>query len=223
MIVDARRIATLRTNGASWPAIAKTPRRRSRHSTAHTHNEVILGRAIVKKKETLLVNFYAGVGCDNRGRVLSVIQRWSDEELERTHDYIQWLFPLTEQSAFNSHAPILDVETIREFRVRPELRENLRASLVRMLAFFGFRLLEDEPFRVVPAADFAERAQNWLTPANHNHLRITRILKSLRLLGLEEEAAALFRCLEGLHGKESRATRPRISEETFRYWRSALR
>jgi hypothetical protein len=177
---------------------------------------------IVKNKESLLVNFYAGVGCDSRGRVLSVIHRWSDEDLERAHDYIQWLFPLTERSAFNSQAPILDAEVIREFRRRPELRQNLRASFVRILAFFGFCLQEDEPLRVVPAADFAEQAQNWLTPANHNHLRITRILKSLRLMGLEEEAAAFFRCLEGLYGKESVTPIPRISEETFNYWRSAV-
>jgi hypothetical protein len=180
------------------------------------------GGAIVKKMEAPLVNFYAGSGTDNRGRMLAEIHRWSDEDLERTHDYIQWLFPLTERSAFNSHAPILDAEIIQEFRARPELRENLRASLVRMLAFFGFRLLEDESLRVVPAADFVEQAQNWLTPSNHNHLRITRILTSLRLLGLDEEAAALFRCLEGLYGRESAEPRPRISEETFSYWRSAV-
>jgi hypothetical protein len=180
------------------------------------------GRAIVKNRESTLINFYAGGGSDNRGRMLSEIHRWSDEELERTHDYIQWLFPLSERSAFNMHAPILDAKVIQEFRARPELRENLRASFVRMLAFLGFRLLTDEPLRVVPAADFGEQAQNWLTPGNHNHLRITRILKSLRILGLEEEATALFRCLEGLHGKESRTPRPRISEETFSYWRSAV-
>ena len=169
-----------------------------------------------------IVNFYAGFTTDARSRSLRQIQSWSDEELERTHDYIQWLFPLTERSAFNSQAPTVDAETIQEFRARPELRENLRASFVRMLAFFGFSLLEDEPLRVVPADDFAGQAQNWLTPSNHNHLRITRILKALRLLGLEEEAAAFFRCLEGLYGKESVTPRPRISEETLSYWRSAV-
>lgn len=169
-----------------------------------------------------LLNFYSGLGTDDRGRSLRQIQCWPDDQLERTHDYIQWLFPLTERSGFNSNAPILDAQVIQEFLARSELRGNLRASLVRMLAFLGFRLVEEEPLRVVPAAHFAERAKNWLTPANHNHLRLTRILKSLRLLGLEEEAAALFRCLEGLYGKESVSPRPRISEETFSYWRSAV-
>jgi Opioid growth factor receptor (OGFr) conserved region len=42
-----------------------------------------------------LVSFYAGLAPDNQGRFLKEIQNWSDERLERTHDYIQWLFPLT--------------------------------------------------------------------------------------------------------------------------------
>ena len=130
-------------------------------------------KAIVADQNKLL-NFYSGLGTDDRGRSLRQIQCWPDDQLERTHDYIQWLFPLTERSGFNSNAPILDAQVIQEFLARSELRGNLRASLVRMLAFLGFRLVEDEPLRVVPAAHFAERAKNWLTPANHNHLRRTR-------------------------------------------------
>jgi len=48
---------------------------------------------------------------------------------------------------------------------------------------------------VLRAPFFAERAKNWVTPGNHNHLRITRVLKSLRLLGLEPETAGFFECL----------------------------
>jgi hypothetical protein len=90
-----------------------------------------------------------------------------------------------------------------------------------MLVFYGFELVEDDPLRVVPSESFPEQSTNWLELSNHNHLRITRILKSLRLLGLEEESAAFFRCLAGLYGKESATAAPRISEETFHYWRSA--
>lgn len=169
-----------------------------------------------------IVSFYAGRAVDDRGRSLRQIWRWPDEKLERVHDYIQWLFPLTEPSGFNPEAPTLDEEAIHEFRTRPELRTNLRVSFIRMLVFYGFELIEEDPLRVVPSESFHDRSRNWLTSSNHNHLRITRILKSLRLLGLEEEAAAFFRCLKGLYGKESVMPRPRISEETFSYWRSAV-
>src|ERR1700724_1685605 len=50
---------------------------------------------------------------------------------------------------------------------------------------------------------FADRSDNWLTASNHKHLRITRILKSLRPLGLEAEAAAFFNCLADIYGEEN--------------------
>jgi len=39
---------------------------------------------------------------------------------------------------------------------------------------------------------FLERNDHWITKYNHNHLRITRIIKSLRLLA-SDEAADEFR------------------------------
>jgi hypothetical protein len=169
-----------------------------------------------------LLGFYSGAEPDSRGRLLTEVQNWSDEELERTHDYIQWLFPLDEPSGFNMNAPILDASTIHEFASRIELRRNLRTSFLRMLSFYGMELLHSHPPRVVRAASFAERSRNWITPSNHNHLRITRILKSLRLLGLEAEAVALFECLVDIYRVEAAKAHRGISEETFQFWRSAV-
>ncbi len=93
----------------------------------------------------------------------------------------------------------------------------MRESLRRLLAFYGLELTGDGELRVVETAVFEARAANWLSRSNHNHLRITRILKSLRLAGLEEEARAFYRYLEGLYGRE----KERISETTFGFWRGA--
>ena len=123
------------------------------------------------------------------------------------------MFPLAERSGANPAAPILDEPTIHEFRSRPELRENLRASFLRMLRFYG---LELDSGKVKAAADF--RSKVWLTPGNHNHLRITRILKSLRILGLEQDAGAFFDCLTEIYTSHPGA----ISSETWRYWQSAV-
>ena len=175
----------------------------------------------MKYKYSPLVSFYTGLTPDDSGRFLREIQAWSFDKLESTHYYIQWLFPLPERSGFNVSVPALDAKAIHELQRRPDLQENLRTSFVRILAFFGLALLESTPVRVVPASSWADRSKNWLIQSNHNHLRITRILRSLQLLGLGEEAAAFFRCLEGLYGKESANPHPRISQETFDYWRSA--
>ena len=62
-----------------------------------------------------VLRFFSGEGTDSRGRPLGQILNWSDDELERTHDFIQWLFPLVEPSGFNVHAPVLDDRTIQKF------------------------------------------------------------------------------------------------------------
>ena len=162
-----------------------------------------------------LIAFYAGTGPDAEGRTLEEIWRYSLDELEHNHDYIQWLFPLTERSAFNPRAPILDDAAIARFRSDDALRRNVQRSLEMMLEFYGLAIEGD---RIVRAASFRERTANWLTPGNHNFLRLTRILKSLSLLGLSRRAEQLFACLEEIY-----TTHPRvIGERTMSFWRSAV-
>ena len=165
-----------------------------------------------------LIEFYSGAAPDHAGRVLQQIQQWPDDRLEAVHDFIQWLFPLEEPSPVNPLAPVLDRKTIQAFAARPELRENLRVSFLRMLRFYGLEMQPGPPPVVRPAANFLERAPNWLRPGNHNHLRITRILKSLALLGLMEEARAFLECLEAIYAEHP----GRISGVSLRFWREAI-
>jgi hypothetical protein len=168
-----------------------------------------------------ILDFYRGAGSDQRGRFLQEILDWPDDELEGTHDYIQWLFPLAERSGFNTSAPVLDAGTIQEFRLRAELQRNMGAAFRRMLKFYGLEMVESPALLVRALPHFARRSENWLVENNHNHLRITRILKSLRILGLKSEAAAFFDCLAGIYKAEGSSRFSRISDETFRFWRSA--
>lgn len=180
----------------------------------------------MQKRTDLLVSFYAGTAPDDAGRYLRNIHIWPDARLEQTHDYIQWLFPLRERSGFSPSAPILDEAAIEAFHQRAELRRNLHTSFVRMLLFYGFTVregcAEGCAMRVVRASSFADRARVWLNWGNHNHLRITRILKSLKLLGLGEEADAFFAVLEEVYKEERASRNPRISPETFEFWKEAV-
>jgi hypothetical protein len=163
-----------------------------------------------------LISFYRDGARDDRGRTLAEIVAWDDHALEDIHDFIQWLFPLPERSGANPAAPVLDAATIAAFRPSAEMRARLRTSLERMLLFYGLAWAADD-HAVVRAENFAERAQNWLWPGNHNHLRLTRILRSLRVLGLGAESAALFATLDEIY----REFPDRISERTFAFWRDA--
>ena len=160
-----------------------------------------------------ILDFYCG-GQDDQGRTLDEILAWPDTELEAVHDFIQWLFPLPERSGANPSAPVLDRETIAAFHASEELQGRLRQSFMRMLRFYGLEFCSE---KIELAENFAVRSSNWLTPGNHNHLRLTRILRSLRLLGLEPEAQALFRVLSQLYESHP----GRITFRTYEFWKNA--
>src|SRR6266568_2096523 len=123
-----------------------------------------------------IVSFYRGEERDDYGRTIEDIWAYDFGQLEVVHDYIQRLFPSRRPSQVEE-APLLDDETEQAFRHDPELQQRLLKSLDVMLRFYGLRR---EGGEVVEAADFRERATNWLTPSNHNLLRITRILLCLK-------------------------------------------
>lgn len=168
-----------------------------------------------------LLSFYRGTGVDSRGRSMDEILGWDDEALERVHDFIQWLFPLDEPSAFNPNAPLLSPADRDAFHQDPRLAANLRRAFTRMLAFYGFAL-EDASGRpmVIRAASWDVRRANWMHANDHNHLRLTRILKSLMRLGQPELALALY---ERLLTEANDAGPGRISPTTIRYWKDAIR
>jgi len=168
-----------------------------------------------------IIEYYSGAGIDDRGRRLAEIQGWPDESLETVHDFIQWMFPLRERSGVNPSAPILDDNIVTRFRSSPELQANLRLSFIRMLRFYGFECRYSPDTQVIRGPAYKERISEWMSPGNHNYLRITRILKSLSLLGLEEEARKFFACLADIYNSQGKRDRL-ISPETFRYWKDAI-
>ena len=165
-----------------------------------------------------LVAFYEGSAPDDRERSLENVLAFDDEQIEHVHNFIQWLFPLQERSGANPAAPILDDATIDAFRTRPELRANLRRSLDRMLRFYGFTW---DGERIVEGPSFSGRSF-WLRAGDHNHLRLTRMLRSLQVLGEPHAARALFAALAALYRDERNIERDQISERTFRFWEDAV-
>jgi len=171
-----------------------------------------------------LIAFYAGTGHDTRGRRLDDILAFSKDELEFTHDYIQWLFPLFERSGASPDAPVLDDETAHRFRRDQTLRRQLGRALDVMLDFYGLEhttlahASRDGAPRIVRSAAFAERSRVWLTPRNHNFLRLTRILKCLAIVHAAPLAQALLACLEGIAAEHPHV----VGERTRAYWRDAV-
>jgi hypothetical protein len=164
-----------------------------------------------------LLDFYRGDATDSEGRRLRDLWTWDDDALEAVHDFIQWLFPLPEPSQFNPNAPLLTQEDIAGFRADEALRANLRRSFDRILTFLG--LAWDSEGHIDKGPNFMVRVHDvWMYP-NHNWLRITRILRSLSLLGMEDDALQLYDCLSLFYELREFP----ILESTFRYWTVAVR
>jgi hypothetical protein len=162
-----------------------------------------------------LVEFYRGQNADTEGRLLNDILAWSDDELEEVHDFIQWLFPLMEPSQYNPDAPLLTKEDIAVFRNDPVLQANLMKAFDRILTFLGFSLSDGE---VVEGRNFTARIPDVWAGLNHNWLRISRILRSLTLLGMEAHALALYQRLDALY----QSRKFPIPADTFRHWTEAV-
>ncbi|KAI1841619.1 hypothetical protein JX266_012172 [Neoarthrinium moseri] len=170
-----------------------------------------------------LIEFYETKGPDNRGRLLEEILKWSDERLEFSHDYIQTLFPLPEGSMF-ANAPVVDEETFLYWRQSGgELNANMRRALERMLSFYGFAIEWQDHEKGGSTAEVTVKAggeanlARWVVRMDHNHLRITRIIRSLRVLGLTEEARAFYAALVWTCD-----TYGRIGSSSRKFWKRAI-
>lgn len=133
---------------------------------------------------------------DNIDRKISLILEEDDHYWEQTHDFIQWLFPLTEPSRSNRKAPVLSAEEIQLIRTSDIAQENLQRAVIRFKEFLAC-------------------STKWRQGYDHNHLRISRAIKSLRLL-VNEDAANSFKHWVA---RELGDDIDRIHPDSKRHWR----
>lgn len=144
--------------------------------------------------------FLAGIGPDSRGRYIGDVLGLPDAKLEEIHDYIQWLFPLETRSGAQPNAPVLSESEIQAIRGDKQAADNIRQATERMLHFY-------------------RNTQWWLTWQDHNHLRITRIIRSLRLLAGSEEARRFYDEILALHQRAGAPVNPR----SLQFWEEAVK
>ncbi|KAI0454705.1 hypothetical protein F5B21DRAFT_474794 [Xylaria acuta] len=176
-----------------------------------------------KRSMRRLVDFFDPTtkGPDSHGRTLDQILEWGDDKLENQHNYIQTVFPLPEESIFSFSAPVVDEETMLIFTQSPELKSNLLRALKRMLAFYGFDAEDKEGpnsrLAITPKENCEPGFSRWVARIDHNHLRITRIIRSLRILGLEGPAKDFYNALIEVY-----KVRGTIGSSSIAFWTRAL-
>jgi hypothetical protein len=145
---------------------------------------------------TDIERFLAGVGTDGVGRSINQILDMDDTLWERTHDFIQWLFPLKEASRSVRNAPVLTDVQIKQIRESETIQVNIQRSVLRY-------------------KEFLASTTKWRSGYDHNHLRISRVIKSLRLLVSDEAANGFKYWVAGQLGDQIDT----IHVESRKHWR----
>ena len=145
-----------------------------------------------------LIDFLEGCGCDDAGRYIEDVWAFDDQKIEGTHDYIQWLFPTIKSSQSNFTAPTLSETDIHRLREGGTATNNIWKSQEWFLSF----LL---------------RQNSWVSAYDHNHLRISRVIECLGIVGLDHSVFL----------EKVMASHPNIdqivSQRSQDYWISAAR
>ena len=145
-----------------------------------------MGVVLTKEEENCKI-FWAGepVSLDIQNLKPTGLLNLHPDRLEASHDYIQTLFPLPEASGVNDRAPIINEEVFLAFQKRQDLKGHFLEAFQKILWFYGFVLIkEDGKTQVIPGPNFGKHSKNFNTRFDHNHLRITRIIRSCRVLGI---------------------------------------
>ena len=145
----------------------------------------------------LLIDFLRGDIPDSKGRTYMSYIVASNGWWEDCHQHIQWAFPLPEPSKAQPSSPVANASFYEAVKADPVLQGRMLGMLGRYVQFLEMTVL-------------------WRRDRDHNHLRITRVLRCLTLCGMGDTAAT-FRdyCKASLSGLG-------VPETTFNYWDEAL-
>ena len=145
-------------------------------------------------------NFLTNTESDFKDRFLTDIWNFSDEDIEHTHDFIQLLFPLNEKSEFVFHDYYLKTNSAVISIKSNDLAKN---NIIKSSKWF---------------LSFLERNSHWKRRHDHNYLRITRIIKSLRLLVSDQEANKFYKSFMLLIDENLKL---KINLITLSFWENA--
>lgn len=147
---------------------------------------------------TDVLKFLEGAGEDHARRTHAFILAQNDIFWEEQHDFIQWVFPLNEKSMAVPKSPVLRAPEVRDIKDSQKAQEALQKATKRFKRFL-------------------HNSFDWRYYNDHNHLRITRVIKSLRLTVSDESATKFKSWVYDELGDDLN----RIDHKTRSFWQDA--
>lgn len=161
-----------------------------------------------------IASFISGESPDKFGRHIDQILAYNHFWLEHDHKYIQVLFPIDEGTKFNRHAPVVDAHDREVFARDESLRNAHIKALDLMLEFWG---MERNDRAITSSLALSPSNHIWLKVHDHNQLRLTRVIRSLYLLGNQELASNLSEFVIAAATEFGG-----VSDKTITYWKGAI-
>ena len=180
-------------------------------------------------QEELLLRFFREEPDEAIRHSLSDIARFSDDEMERYHDFIQWIFPTIRQSSVNLSAPVIGPQFVDKLLRDERAREGYCKGCRRYLHYMGLECDGYLAKESKPQEAEAETAAGphitelpdghpfWQLPS-HNYLRITRMLSSLRQTGHPECSRKIYGTMMTIL---DRSPQHPITDATLGFWQRA--
>lgn len=138
--------------------------------------------------DTSITLFFSSKVPDYKGRYIKDLRSTTNFWLENDPSVIEWLFPIDFSSAPQRHSPVITKEDIAFFSENYLLQAIHRKSLDRFLNYYGLTRLDNV---LAPNENLNPFMNTWLKSENINHKKITRMIRSLKLLGQAELSNSL--------------------------------
>ena len=142
--------------------------------------------------------FLLNESCDHKGRMLSDIYKFSDKEIEATHDFIQIVFPLAEPSFWSSNKYFIGSQQQIDSLSK---NKNVKEAILQSASWY---------------ISFLKRNNHWKNVNDHNLKRITRMIKSVRLIVGDIEADKIKKEIISIKNIEKL-----VSQKSIKYWENA--
>lgn len=145
--------------------------------------------------KSALLRFVQGEGTDALGQMFHHYIDQDNKWWERSHKHIQWAFPLPEPSRAQPASPVATpvfYETVKEIKA---YQGRMKTMTNRFLQFL-------------------DQTTAWHRKGDHNHLRITRVIRCLTLCGLTDLAEKVYNTCAEVVGPDA---------PVLCYWSEALK
>lgn len=168
----------------------------------------------VKPVNELLLRFFRNEQDEHIPHRLEDVARFTDLDMERYHDFIQWIYPTIKPSENHPNAPVIDEHFAEQLCADKCAMKNYCKTCRRYLNYLNFECDGNSNISML-----SKNSDSFIYLPYHNVLRITRMLDSLNLTGHKQCSKAAYEMLFTVMKANPRQMYYDSRSASIDYWR----